>query len=138
MSVGAGVQILAIWPSGLVVDRIGRRGPMVVGALIAGLSMAVLPFSRSLGVLAGLLAVYAIGAALIGTAPAAVVGDVAGPGATRAIALYSMAGGTGSVIGPLVAGYLAGHFSYVVACAVGAALWVLSALASAATPKQST
>ncbi|MDR3108009.1 MAG: MFS transporter, partial [Bifidobacteriaceae bacterium] len=130
MSVGAIVQVVAIWPSGVVVDRIGRRGPMVVGALVTAVAMVGLPFSRSLWVLAGLLGVYAIGAALIGTAPAAAVGDAAGPGGTRAIALYSMAGDTGSVVGPLAAGYLASQFSYVTACAVGAALWLASALLS--------
>jgi MFS family permease len=131
MSVGAGVQVAAVWPSGVLVDRIGRRGPMVAGALIAALSLVALPFSRSLAVLAVVLGVYAIGAALIGTAPAAAVGDAAGPGGTRAIALYSMAGDAGSVAGPLVAGYLAAEFSYVTACAVGAALWIVSALLSA-------
>jgi MFS family permease len=135
MSVGAVVQVMAIWPSGVVVDRIGRRGPMVIGALIAAASMAVLPFSRSLLVLAALLGVYAIGAALIGTAPSAAVGDAAGPGGTRAIALYSMAGDTGSVVGPLVAGFLAAEFSYVTACAVGAALWGLSAVVSRTMPR---
>ncbi|MDR2566199.1 MAG: MFS transporter [Bifidobacteriaceae bacterium] len=132
MSVGAIVQVGAIWPSGVVVDRIGRRGPMVIGALVAAGAMAALPISRSLAVLAAVLSVYAIGAALIGTAPAAAVGDAAGPGGTRAIALYSMAGDTGSVVGPLVAGYLAAHFSYVTACAAGALLWLASALVSAA------
>jgi MFS family permease len=131
MSVAAVVQVAAIWPSGVVVDRAGRRGPMVAGALIAGAAMVWLPFSRSLAVLAAALAVYAIGAALIGTAPAAAVGDAAGAGGTRAIALYSMAGDAGSVVGPLAAGYLAAQFSYVTACALGAALWALSALVSA-------
>jgi MFS family permease len=135
MSVGAVVQMLAIWPSGVVVDRVGRRGPMMIGALIAAAAMAVLPFSRSFAVLAGLLAVYAIGAALIGTAPSAAVGDAAGRGGTRAIALYSMAGDTGSVVGPLVAGYLAAEFSYVTACAAGAVLWVASALMSSLMPR---
>jgi MFS family permease len=133
MSVAAAVQMAAIWPAGWVVDMFGRRRPMVIGALIAAVAMAALPYSRSLALLAALLAVYALGAALIGTAPAAAVGDAAGPGATNAIAVYSMAGDTGSVIGPLVAGFLAARFSYVAAFTVGAGLWVVSALVSAST-----
>jgi MFS family permease len=104
---------------------------MVGGALLAGLAMAVLPQSRSLAALTALLAVYALAAALIGTAPAAAVGDAAGPGATRAIAVYSMAGDTGAVLGPLAAGWLAAHASYPAAFAVGAGLWAVSALVSA-------
>ncbi|MDR0594936.1 MAG: MFS transporter [Bifidobacteriaceae bacterium] len=131
MAVGALAQMAAVWPAGVVVDKLGRRGPMVVGALVAAAALAALPFSGSLATLAGLMAVYAVGAALIGTAPAALVGDAAGPGGTRAIALYSMAGDAGSVVGPLAAGFLAAEFSYVTACAAGAALLAASAAFSA-------
>ncbi|MDR2380635.1 MAG: MFS transporter, partial [Bifidobacteriaceae bacterium] len=103
MSVAGGVQMVAIWPAGWVVDRFGRRIPMIGGAAVAGLAMAALPFSRTFALMTALLAVYALGAAALGTAPAAAVGDVAGPGATRPIALYSMAGDAGAVLGPLVA-----------------------------------
>jgi MFS family permease len=86
MSAAAAVQIMVIWPAGWVVDRFGRRLPMVAGAVVAGVAMVALPRSGSLAALTVALAVYAAGAALIGTAPAAAVGDAAGPGATRAIA----------------------------------------------------
>jgi MFS family permease len=135
MSIAAAVQIVVIGPAGWIVDRYGRRGPMVGGAVVAAAAMAVLPFSRSLALLTALLSLYAVGAALIGTAPTAAVGDAAGPGGARAIALYSMAGDTGSVVGPLVAGYLAAEFSYVAACAVGAALWLASGGLSLLMPR---
>jgi MFS family permease len=131
LSLGAAVQMAAIWPAGWAVDKFGRRWPMVGGALLAGLAMAALPFSRTLAALSALLALYALGAALLGTAPAAVVGDVAGPGATRPVALFSMAGDAGAVLGPLAAGWLAAHVSYLAAFAVGAGLWGASALVSA-------
>jgi MFS family permease len=130
LSVAAGVQMTAIWPAGWVVDTYGRRVPMVGGALLAGVAMVSLPHSPTLALLTVLLVVYALGAALIGTAPSAAVGDAAGPGGTRAIALFSMAGDTGAVLGPLAAGYLAAHVSYVAAFSVGAALWGASALVS--------
>jgi MFS family permease len=132
LSVGAAVQMAAVWPSGLVVDRFGRRLPMIAGALVSGLTLALLPLSRSFAALALVLAAYALGSALMGTAPTALVGDSAGPGGTRAIAVYSMAGDLGSVVGPLAAGYLAGWLSYGAAFAVGAVMWVASAVLSAA------
>jgi MFS family permease len=131
LSVAAGVQMAVIWPAGWIVDRYGRRAPMVGGALLAGLALAALPASRSLAALSALLAVYALAAAVIGTAPTAAVGDAAGPGATRAIALYSMAGDAGAVVGPLAAGWLASQVSYPAAFAAGAGLWGVSALVSA-------
>ncbi|MDR1392684.1 MAG: MFS transporter [Bifidobacteriaceae bacterium] len=130
MSLAAGLQMAAIWPSGWIVDRYGRRGPMVGGALVAGIAMVFLPHSPSIVWLTALLMVYALGAALIGTAPAAAVGDAAGPGATRAIAVFSMAGDTGAVLGPLVAGYLAAQTSYTAAFSAGAGLWLASAVTS--------
>ncbi|MDR3359499.1 MAG: MFS transporter [Bifidobacteriaceae bacterium] len=130
MSVAAAVQMAAIWPAGWVVDKWGRRGPMIAGAVLAGAAMAAIPASGTLAALTALLALYALGAALLGTAPAAAVGDAAGPGGTRAIALFSMAGDTGAVVGPLVAGWLASHLSFTAAFAAGAALWAASALVS--------
>jgi MFS family permease len=131
MSVAAAVQMAAIWPAGWVVDKHGRRLPMVAGAALAAAAMAAMPVSRSLAALTAILAAYALGAAVTGTAPSAAVGDAAGPGGTQAIAVFSRAGDAGAVVGPLVAGFLAARFSYTAAFASGAALWAVSAAVSA-------
>jgi MFS family permease len=134
MAVAAAVQIAVVMPAGWAVDRYGRRVPMVAGALVAGAALAFFPWSGAIVPLTALMCVYAVGSALLGTAPSAAVGDAAGPGGDRAIAIYSMAGDTGSVVGPLVAGFLAQHVSYPVAFAVGAVLWFGSAGLSSRLP----
>jgi MFS family permease len=133
MAVAAGVQIVLVMPSGYVVDKVGRRIPMIAGAAIAGASLLLMPFANEIWILTAALCVYAAGSALMGTAPAATVGDTAG--GDRAVAAYSMAGDLGSIAGPLVAGALAAAIGYAPAFAVGAAIWLVSALASARMPR---
>jgi MFS family permease len=130
MAVAAGVQIALVFPAGYVVDKYGRKFPMVVGALLAGICLSLIPTSTHLAALTGLLAAYALGSALMGTAPAASVADAAGPGGDRALAVYSMTGDLGSILGPLAAGALASAFGFRPAFLLGAGLWVVSALMS--------
>jgi MFS family permease len=131
MAVAAGAQALALYPAGTVTDLWGRRGPMVLGGAMAALGMAAIPFTRSIVALGAVLVVYALASALVGTAPAALVGDVAGPGGDRVIAVFSMSSDVGAIVGPLVAGFLADRFSFTVAFAVGAAAWAGSVVLSA-------
>jgi MFS family permease len=137
MAVAAGVQIVLVFPAGYVVDRYGRKAPMVLGALLAGVCLALIPASTQFAALTGLLALYALGSALLGTAPAAAVADAAGPGGDRALAVYSMTGDLGSILGPLAAGALAHAFGFQSAFLLGAGLWAVSALLSLRMPGRS-
>ncbi len=66
--------------------------------------------------------VFAAGAALLGVAPAAMVGDaVEGRGGT-AVAVWQMSSDLGSVVGPLAAGLLIDNGSYATALLVSAAV----------------
>jgi MFS family permease len=131
MAVAAAAQALAVIPAGSVVDRLGPRRPMIAGSLISAAAVAAIPATRSIWALTAVLVVYALASAIQGTAPAAVVGDVAGPGGDRAVAAFSMSGDVGSIAGPLVAGALADAFSYTAAFATGAVLWGVSAAMAA-------
>ncbi|MDR1851330.1 MAG: MFS transporter [Propionibacteriaceae bacterium] len=136
MAVAAVVQTALLMPSGWVVDGFGRRVPMVAGALVLAVALAAIPYSPGMVTLTAVLCLYAAGSAIIGTAPAALVGDAAGPDADRPIAVYSMTGDLGSIVGPLVAGFLAGHLGYPSAFALGAILWLATAaMATAMKPK---
>ena len=136
MAVAAGVQTALVLPSGALVDRIGRRGPMVAGAGVLAVALTAIPWSPGPVVLAVVLSVYAAGSALIGTAPAAAVGDTGG--GDRAIAVFTMSGDLGSIVGPLTAGALAGTVGYRTAFALGALLWLAVAAAAARMPRSAT
>jgi DHA1 family multidrug resistance protein-like MFS transporter len=115
-------QTIAIAPAAKFVDTVGRR-PAIIGAYAAaGLVIVAVPFSPNVGILTALLCVYGIAAAFMGTAPAAAVGDAAGAGGGRPVAVFSMFSDFGAIIGPLAAGFLADTVSYPVAFMVGATL----------------
>jgi MFS family permease len=113
-------QTLAIAPAARFVDTVGRK-PAIVGAFaIAAATIFAVPFAPNVVVLTVLLCLYGVMAAFMGTAPAAAVGDAAGAGGGRPVAVFSMFSDFGAIVGPLVAGFLADTVSYEVAFAVGA------------------
>lgn len=129
------VQTIVIGPAGAMVDRIGRRIPIVGSAALAAVSILVVPFAPNIFVLIVILCVYGIASAFLGTAPAASVGDAAGAHGGRAVAIFSMCSDAGAIVGPLVAGALADRVSYPVAFAVGAALLFASSLYALRMPR---
>ncbi|MCL2786985.1 MAG: MFS transporter [Micrococcales bacterium] len=124
MAVGAGVQAVAVMPAGSVVDRVGRRPPMIVATLAGAVGIAAIPLCHSIIPLTCVLAFYALSSAALGSAPAAVVGDVAGGRSTRAVAVFSMCSDFGSIVGPLAAGKIADSFGFTPAFTLAAIMWL--------------
>ncbi len=137
--VGAGFALVALTnaavllPAGRVADERGRRPVMVAGCVLAGGAMALLALvPHPVGYIVAML-VLGLGSGMLDVAPAAVVGDVAGKRGGTVVAAFQMAGDTGSVSGPVVAGWLADTWSYGVAFwATGGVLAFAAALASRA------
>ena len=127
-------QTLALAPAARFVDTVGRR-PAIIGAFaVAAVTIAVVPLAPNIWVLTALLCLYGVTAAFMGTAPAAAVGDAAGPKGGRPVAVFSMFADFGAIIGPLVAGYLADTVSYPVAFAVGGILLLATSLYATRMP----
>ncbi|WP_235928952.1 MFS transporter [Marisediminicola senii] len=127
-AIAAVVQGIALAPAARFVDTVGRR-PAIIGSYsLAAVIVVAIPFAPNIIVLTVLLCLYGVAASFMGTAPAATVGDVAGPRSGRPVALFSMCADVGAIVGPLVAGFLADTVSYPVAFAVGAALYAATAL----------
>ncbi len=119
-AISAVAQTLALAPASRFIDTVGRK-PAIIGSFaVAAVTIAAVPFATSFWVLTALLCLYGVAAAFMGTAPAAAVGDAAGPHGGRPVAVFSMFSDFGAIIGPLVAGILADTVSYPVAFAVGA------------------
>jgi MFS family permease len=118
-----------------MVDRFGRRVPMIVGSALCAVLIGLFAHAGTMGVLPALLAAHALGGALLGTAPAAVVGDEAGPGGDRAVALFSMSSDTGAILGPLAAGFLSDRFGFWAAFASGAVFWLAACVLAVAMPR---
>ena len=120
--VAALVQAVLLLPAGRAVDELGRRPMLLAGGLVTALSLGGLALVTGPVTLLLAMALFAIGAAVLGVAPAAIVGDVVeGKGGT-AVAVWQMASDLGSVIGPLAAGLLIDHGSFGVALVVSASV----------------
>ncbi len=133
--VSAAVQALLLLPAGRFVDRVGRKPAMIGGGVVAAASIAALAvWATPVGYLVT-MAAYGVGAALLGTAPAAVVGDVVGSRGGTVVAVSQMASDLGAIVGPLVAGLLAQNGSFTLAFAATAAVVALGALVSTTMPE---
>ena len=127
-TVAAVVQGLLLLPAGRFVDEVGRVPALVLGGLVAAAALVALAAATGPVSLLLATAVFAAGAALLGVAPAAMVGDaVRGRGGT-AVAVWQMSSDLGSVVGPLTAGLLIDNGSYDAALLVSAAVVAACAL----------
>jgi MFS transporter, DHA1 family, multidrug resistance protein len=124
LSAVSGVLLL---PLGRVADTRGRRPVILLGLLLASAGLALLPFSGP-GLLLGCMAVLGVAAAALSVAPAAVVGDVVASRGGTVVATFQMAGDSGVVVGPLVAGWLADAHGFTASFAVAAFLTALPAI----------
>jgi len=120
--VSALVQTVLLLPAGRAVDTLGRRPTLVAGGLLTAGALAALaaaggPVSLLLG-----MSVFGAGGALLGVAPAAIVGDVVQGRGGTAVAVWQMSSDLGSILGPLVAGLLVDRASFAVALVVSAAV----------------
>lgn len=133
--VAAGAQAIFLLPAGRMADLRGRRPALLFGTISSALGMALLAFSdlatNILGTagLAGVIlflvamAVQGFGGAFMGSAPAALVGDImGGRKGGVVIATFQMMSDVGAIVGPLIAGLLVDAFDFDWAFAAGAAL----------------
>ncbi|MFT3860615.1 MFS transporter [Micropruina sp.] len=133
-AIAAVAQTLALQPAGRATDLIGRRPVMVAGGLLAAASTLATPFAPNLPVLVVLLCVYGVASAALGTAPTAALGDAAKDAGSQPVAIFSMIGDSGAILGPLVAGLLADHLGMPAAFGAGAAILLAGALLSWSIP----
>lgn len=134
--VSALVQAVLLLPAGRAVDTVGRRPTLVAGGLTTAAALVAL--AAAVGPVSLLLAmtVFGVGGALLGVAPAAIVGDVVQGRGGTAVAVWQMASDFGSIIGPLAAGLLVDRASFAVALLVSAVVVGVSGLLGLTVPRQ--
>jgi MFS family permease len=133
--ISAAVQGALLLPAGRFVDTVGRRPAMIAGGVAGSAAIALLALWPTQAVFLLSMAIYGAGAALLGTAPAAVVGDVVGTRGGTVVAVSQMASDVGAIIGPVMAGLLVQSGSYELAFGVTAAVIALGALVSMTMPE---
>ncbi|MGY1810316.1 MFS transporter [Blastococcus sp. SYSU D00669] len=135
---GTAAQALGLLRSGRLVDTWGRRPSLVLGTATGTVALAVLVLPPSLAAFLVSMAVFGLAAALLGSAPAALVGDVTPARGGRVVAVFQMAADLGAIAGPLVAGWLADVASYQAAFAVTTCVLAAGLAAALALPRART
>lgn len=129
-AIAAVAQGIALHPAGRATDLIGRRPVMILGGATTAIATIALPFAPELISLIALLCVYGVGAAALGTAPTAALGDAARGAGSQPIAIHSMSSDVGAILGPLAAGLLADGLGMTAAFGSGAAILLAGAALS--------
>jgi MFS family permease len=131
---GSLAQALALLRSGRLVDGWGRRPSLILGAAVATGSMAILVLPPAIAAFLLSMALFGVAASLLGSAPAALVGDISPARGGRVVAVFQMSADLGAIVGPLVAGWLTDVASFQVAFAVTTAVLGAGLLAALAIP----
>jgi MFS family permease len=133
--IAAGLQAVLLLPAGRMADTQGRRKALMFGTIGTTVGMLILTAAdvaaNGLGTHAVLgtalfllaMAIQGAAAAFLGSAPAAVVGDImGGRRGGIVVATFQMMSDVGAITGPLVAGLLVDAFDFDWAFAAGAAI----------------
>jgi MFS family permease len=135
-TVGALVQTLLLLPAGRAVDDVGRRPTLIAGGLVTAAALVLLALSTGPVSLLLAMSVFAAGGALLGVAPAAIVGDVVEGRGGTAVAVWQMSSDLGAVLGPVAAGVLVDRGSFEVALLTSAAVVAGCALLGCRVPAE--
>lgn len=139
--VGVGFLVSAIAqgamlaPAGTFSDSRGRRPALFAGALLVTASFVLLATRETQVAYLMSMALFGVGAALLGTTSVAVVGDVIGGRGGAPISVFQMASDAGGISGPLIAGRLSDATSFSVAFFVTAGIAGVGAVFAALMPE---
>ncbi|MEQ3554511.1 MFS transporter [Pseudonocardia nematodicida] len=130
LSVFAAGNAATLVLGGRIADRSGRRPPLIVGLVVAGLSTAVLGYASDPWLFLLLSLVAGLGGGLMNPPLNAAVADVIGARGRggSVLAGFQMSADLGAIIGPVLAGMIAEGLGYGPAFAVTGALMLVAAL----------
>jgi MFS family permease len=123
-------NVSAVFPSGYLSDRLGRRTPLIVGLSASAFATALVGFSTSLTVF--LVGAFVAGAAsgIFSSPQQAAVADIIGSKARAgtAVATFQMMADLGSIVGSVVVGQVAQRASFGWAFVVSGAILMVASL----------
>jgi MFS family permease len=116
--IGAGISLMSAiglvlaYPSGMLVDRFGRKVVIVPSTILSGAALASFALANSYAVFILACVLWALSVGVSSAAPAAYAADMAPPGMNApALGMYRMLADFGYVVGPLLLGVGADVFS---------------------------
>lgn len=133
--IGIGLAMISIvglvlaYPSGMLVDRFGRKSVIVPSTLISGASMAMFAVAPNLLWFMVSCFAWAVAIGIQGPAPAAYAADTAPAGMTAsAMGTYRMLADAGYFVGPLTLGFAADIMSTEAALYLTAGMMIISGI----------
>lgn len=110
------VGLIFVYPSGLLVDRFGRKAIIVPSTLFSSAAMLLFGLATSFEFYLFASLVWSTASGISGATPAAYAADIAPPGMTApAMGLFRAISDSGYVVGPLALGALADATSSIMA-----------------------
>jgi DHA1 family multidrug resistance protein-like MFS transporter len=120
--------LLLAYPSGVLVDRFGRKSVIVPATAMAGAAAVLFAIAPDYAWFLGACAVWSLALGITSDAPGTYAADTAPPGMNAAVmSTYRMLSDAGYVLGPLALGVIAGTAGAPLALAVASALLLVSA-----------
>jgi len=117
------VGLVLIYPSGMLVDRFGRKVLIVPGTVMSAAAMLLFLLAPTYAWFLAACVVWSLATGVSGAAPAAYAADAAPPGMNAAaMSTFRMFSDAGYVLGPLALGLIADLFGANVALATAAVL----------------
>jgi len=113
------------YPSGVMVDRFGRKAVIVPATIISGSSMVLFAVAPTFPMYLAACAVWSLALGISSDAPGAYAADMAPRGMNAAaMSSYRTLSDVGYVVGPLLLGFIADQLGAIVSLAVTALLLV--------------
>jgi MFS family permease len=126
------VGLALIYPSGVLVDRYGRKTVIVPATIVSGASLAVFVLAPSYAWFLAACVVWSMAVGMSGAGPAAYAADVAPRGMNAAaMTAFRMLSDTGYVLGPIALGLVTDLLGAPAALGATAVLLIAVALAFA-------
>ena len=123
------VGLLLVYPSGILVDRFGRKAVIVPSAILSAAAMMLFAFAGSLTTFLIASFFWSVSTGVAGAAPAAYAADLAPRDMIApAMSIYRTVADLGYVVGPLLLGAISDLQSPELALAFTAALLLMSAI----------
>jgi MFS family permease len=117
------------YPSGILVDRLGRKVVIVPATFISGVALVLFLLAPSYPWFLAACVVWSVAVGVSGAAPAAYAADVAPPGMNAAaMSAYRMLSDLGYVVGPVVLGVVTDAFGADTALGATALLLAVAAV----------
>ncbi len=123
------IGLIFVYPSGLLVDRFGRKAIIVPSTIFSAAAMLLFGLATSFEFYLFASIVWSTASGISGATPAAYAADIAPPGMTApAMGLFRAISDSGYVVGPLVLGAIADATSSVTALRVTSAMLLIAGL----------